>query len=89
MSGYDVFRLPAGPAAGSDPFTGDTFDGDCLTGAVPQGLPGSMLGTADAELPQPGAAFFYQVGHSSTNPAALAALGVRDGRLVLAGTTCP
>jgi hypothetical protein len=95
ISGYDVFRLQSGTASGVDVFTGGTFDGTCFANAVPQTALGTLVSVNDAAIPTAGRTFMYQVGHSSTNPAAIAPLGVpvlgstRAGTLVTAGVTCP
>jgi hypothetical protein len=77
-------------------FSGNTFDGSCFANAVPQGLLGTLITTTDASTPAVGQSYFYQVGHSSTNAAAIAPLGVqppsattRPGQLVTAGVSCP
>ncbi|HZI94648.1 MAG TPA: thrombospondin type 3 repeat-containing protein [Patescibacteria group bacterium] len=95
IAGYDVFRYLSGTSTGVDVFSGGTFDGSCFANAVPQTAPGTNASTTDTDTPPVGRTFMYQVGHSSTNPAAIAPLGVpplsssRAGQLVTAGVTCP
>ncbi|MGH9870277.1 MAG: thrombospondin type 3 repeat-containing protein [Candidatus Polarisedimenticolia bacterium] len=97
ISGYDVFRYVYTEATtGTDVFSGNTFDGSCFANAVAQGALGALASVNDASTPTAGTAYFYQVGHSSTNTAAIAPLGVqppsattRPGQLVTAGATCP
>ncbi|HKY33638.1 MAG TPA: thrombospondin type 3 repeat-containing protein [Candidatus Polarisedimenticolia bacterium] len=95
ISGYDVFRYTSGTATGVDVFSGGSFDGSCFANAVANvGLGGTVV-AADNTSPAVGNAYMYQVGHSSTNPAGIAPLGVRpsssnrSGQLVVAGATCP
>jgi hypothetical protein len=99
ISGYDVFRFSSGTATGVDVFSGGTFDGICFANAVAQvALPG-LVTTTDSSTPAANTSYMYQVGHSSTNAAAIAPLGVpnctadpgdsRCSTLKMAGTTCP
>ncbi len=97
VTGYDVFRYTyAAATAGTDVFSGNTFDGACFADAVAQTALGTLTTINDANIPAVGTSYFYQVGHSSTDTAALAPLGVqppsattRPGQLVAAGVTCP
>ncbi|MGH9867143.1 MAG: thrombospondin type 3 repeat-containing protein [Candidatus Polarisedimenticolia bacterium] len=93
ISGYDVFRyLYTGDLTGVDVFSGNTFDGACFANAVPQGALGTLITTNDAAIPGVNESYFYQVGHSSINPTALAPLGPNSdpmGAPYMAGVTCP
>jgi hypothetical protein len=96
ISGYDVFRYNSiGTATGVDVFSGNTFDGACFANAVANTALGTLVSTVDVGTPAVGTTYMYQVGHSSTNAAAIAPLGVqpastnRSGQLVTAGATCP
>jgi hypothetical protein len=97
ISGYDVFRYTYSTGTtGVDVFSGNTFDGSCFANAVAPTALGTLTSTTDASSPAVGQSYMYQVGHSSTNAAAIAPLGVqppsattRAGQLVTAGVTCP
>lgn len=95
ISGFDIFRYSSGTSTGVDVFSGGTFDGVCLTDAVPNmPLPG-LVTTTDVGIPASGTTFMYQVGHSSSAAVAIAPLGIgvlgdaRAGVLKRAGVTCP
>ena len=94
--GYDVFRYASTAATGVDVFSGNTFDGTCLTNAVANAPLGTLVSTTDNGTPATGTTYMYQVGHSSTNALGIAPLGVqpasattRPGQLVTAGVVCP
>jgi hypothetical protein len=103
ISGYDVYRFTAAAGlagAGGAPvnmFTGGTFDGVCASNAVANtGLGTTVsIGLVGEPAIASGQVYMYQLGHSSTNAAALNPLGIAPagsplaGTLYTAGVSCP
>jgi hypothetical protein len=103
IAGYDLFRYIAAAGAGgvgglpANMFTGGTFDGMCASNAVPNTALGTQvtIGLTGEPAIAPGQVFMYQLGHSSTNAAALNPLGIAPagsplaGTLYTAGVSCP